>query len=85
MWRDSDTHDGFCYDAWSTAVNWAVDYAWWKAVPNEINAWILLQQGNGYIWKCVQTKWKCGNVMSSRRKKGLIACNGMAVLALTLQ
>jgi oligosaccharide reducing-end xylanase len=57
MWRDSDTHDGFCYDAWSTAVNWAVDYAWWKAVPNEI---VLINQMHGFF--CSKGMATYGNV-----------------------
>ncbi len=27
VWKDTCTHDDFRYDAWRTAVNWAVDYA----------------------------------------------------------
>jgi oligosaccharide reducing-end xylanase len=29
-WKDTCMHDDFCYDTWCTAVNWAVNYAWWK-------------------------------------------------------
>lgn len=80
---DSGTHDDFRYDAWRTAVNWAVDYAWWAADPNEI---ALTNRMHAFFESRGMTTYGKlyelnGTVIDSGRGVGLIASNGAAALA----
>jgi endo-1,4-beta-D-glucanase Y len=84
-WGDNGSHADFRYDAWRTAVNWAVDYAWWAADPNQkvmtdrLHAFFD-SQGITTYGKLFKLD---GTVIDSGRSPGLIASNGAAALAAT--
>ena len=80
---DAETKD-FRYDAWRTAMNWAVDYAWWAkdARQIELSDRILAffaQQGPGYP----VTYTLDGQPTTSNHSAGLVATNAVAALAAT--
>jgi len=80
---DNGSHDDFRFDAWRTAVNWSVDYAWWAADSNEIvlsdrvqaffEAQGINTYGNQYTLD--------GTKLSNDHSLGLVASNGAASLA----
>jgi oligosaccharide reducing-end xylanase len=78
-------HDAFRFDAFRTAMNWAVDYAWWAADPNEVVLSDRLQaffEAQG-IDRYVNQYSLAGEPLSTDRSPGLIAANGAASLAAT--
>ena len=80
-------HGDFRFDAWRTAVNWSVDYAWWAADPNEktltdrLQSFFTAKGANAYVNQYSLT----GTALSSDRSPGLIASNAAASLAATDQ
>ena len=86
VYGDTGTaHDDFHYVSWRTAVNWAVDYAWWKADPNEV---VLTNRMHAFFNSRGMTTYGYlyelnGNMTHSGRSVGLIAFNGAAALAAT--
>jgi oligosaccharide reducing-end xylanase len=80
---DNGTHDDFRFDAWRTAVNWSVDYAWWAADTNEITLTNRLQAfftGQGIATYGNQYTLD-GTALSTTHSVGLVASNGAASLA----
>jgi oligosaccharide reducing-end xylanase len=75
----------FRYDAWRTAMNWAVDYAWWakdareQALSDRIQRFFdgqgMLSYGNNFTLD--------GQRTSPDHSPGLVACNAVASLAAT--
>ena len=80
---DVDGHGDFRFDAYRTAVNWAVDYAWWAADPNEIlltdrlHAFFAAQGLDDYVNQYTLD----GQPLSDENSPGLIASNGAASLS----
>lgn len=83
--RHAGGHGDFRFDAFRAAVNWAVDYAWWAADPNEkaltdrLHAFFESQGMAAYV----NQYSIAGEPLSSDRSTGLIASNGAASLAAT--
>lgn len=78
-------HADFRYDAWRTAVNWSVDYAWWAADANEVTFTDRLQsffygQGLSTYGNLYELD---GSALSTTHSLGLVASNGAASLAAT--
>ncbi|HEX7071609.1 MAG TPA: glycosyl hydrolase family 8, partial [Rhodothermales bacterium] len=76
-------HGDFRFDAFRTAMNWAVDYAWWAADPNQIVLTDRLQaffESQGMDEYANQYTIE-GEPLSEDRSTGLIATNGVASLA----
>jgi oligosaccharide reducing-end xylanase len=75
----------FRFDAWRTAMNWSVDWAWWakdareRALSDRIQAFFaskgMENYGNVYTL--------AGEQMSATHAPGLIATNAVASLAAT--
>jgi oligosaccharide reducing-end xylanase len=75
----------FRFDAWRTAMNWSVDYAWWaadigeKALSDRIQAFFegedIARYGNNFTVEGVAT--------SHNHSTGLLATNAVASLAAT--
>lgn len=73
----------FRYDAWRTAMNWAVDYAWWAADPRAVTRSDRLQaffDGVG-LWTYVNRYHLDGRPFEKERSPGLAATNAVASLA----
>jgi oligosaccharide reducing-end xylanase len=84
--RQGDPGGGdFRYDAWRTAMNWAVDHAWWAADPracarsDRLQAFFE-QQG---LWTYVNRYRLDGRPFGQERSLGLAATNAVASLAAT--
>jgi oligosaccharide reducing-end xylanase len=83
--RALDGHGDFRFDAFRTAVNWSVDYAWWAADPNQpiltdrLHAFFEAQGMGRYV----NQYSLAGEALSTDRSPGLIASNGAAALAAT--
>ncbi|NML66457.1 glycoside hydrolase [Hymenobacter sp. RP-2-7] len=77
----------FSFDAWRTASNWSVDWAWWHRAPqepvlsNRIQAFFA-GQGLGR-YGCQYTL--AGQLLDPRHAGGLVATNAVASLAATHQ
>ena len=76
-------HEDFRFDAYRTAVNWAVDQAWWGRDPGAVERTDRLQafferQG---LDRYVNQYRIDGTPLSSERSTALIASNGAASLA----
>jgi len=75
--------DSFQYDAWRTAMNWSVDWAWWakdvreKQLSDRLQAFFeskgLAEYGNRYTLD--------GNPLGTDHSTGLVAMNAVASLA----
>jgi endo-1,4-beta-D-glucanase Y len=78
-------HGDFRFDAFRTAVNWSVDYAWWGADANaparsdRLQAFFASQGMNTYANQYAID----GAPLSTERSSGLIASNGAVSLAAT--
>jgi len=78
-------HEDFRFDAFRTAVNWAVDYAWWASDPGEteltdrLQAFFEAQGMDMYVNQYTLD----GTPLTEARTTALIACNGAASLAAT--
>ncbi len=85
--NNTGSHGDFRFDAWRTAVNWSVDYAWWAADPNEkalsnrLQSFFTAKGTNAYVNQYSLT----GSPLSGDRSPGLIASNAAASLAATDQ
>ena len=80
--RSGSYGTNFSYDAFRTAGNWAVDWAWWGKDPRERELSDRLQaffasQGTNY--GCVFTL--DGRQLEARHAQGLVAINAVASLA----
>jgi oligosaccharide reducing-end xylanase len=78
---DAHTVD-FRYDAWRTAMNWSVDYAWWAKDSREVALSDRLlkffsEQGDNYP----STYELDGTPTTADHSLGLVATNGVAALA----
>lgn len=76
-------HGDFRFDAFRTAVNWAVDWSWWRADPAAVARTDRLQgffESQGMERYANQYKID-GTPLSTERSSGLIASNGAASLA----
>ena len=75
----------FRFDAWRTAMNWAVDYAWWAKDPREKELSDRLQaffEGQGM--KSYGNNFSLdGKATSPDHSTGLVATNAVASLAAT--
>jgi endo-1,4-beta-D-glucanase Y len=77
--------DNFQYDAWRTAMNWSVDWAWWakdvreRELSDRLQAFFdskgLAEYGNRYTLD--------GSQLGSSHSTGLVAMNAVASLAAT--
>jgi endo-1,4-beta-D-glucanase Y len=84
-YQGNPEHMDFRYDAWRTAMNWAVDYSWWaadeneKALSNRLLTFFYAQgiasYGNLYTLD--------GTALSTTHSLGLVSTNGAAALAAT--
>lgn len=83
--NNTGNHGDFRFDAWRTAVNWSVDYAWFadnagaSTLTNRLQSFFETQGVNGYV----NQYSLAGNPLSSDRSPGLIASNAAASLAAT--
>jgi oligosaccharide reducing-end xylanase len=83
--RATGGHGDFRFDAFRTAVNWSVDYAWWatdpdaKARTDRLQAFFEAQGMATYVNQYTLA----GAPLSTDRSGGLIASNGAASLAAT--
>ena len=78
-------HEHFRFDAFRTAVNWAVDQAWWGAGPGAVERTDRLQaffEREGMERYANQYRID-GTPLSAERTSGLIASNGAALLAVS--
>ncbi|MBW3631060.1 MAG: glycoside hydrolase [Gemmatimonadetes bacterium] len=78
-------HGDFRFDAHRTAVNWAVDYAWWAADANEK---VLTDRLQAFFESQGMTTYAnqytvAGAPLAREQSSGLIASNGAASLAAT--
>lgn len=72
----------FRYDAWRTAMNWAVDYAWWAKDTREVELsdrllGFFIGQGENYSSRYTLD----GKPLDQDHSLGLVACNAVAALA----
>jgi len=77
--------DDFQFDAWRTAMNWSVDYAWWgkdareRQLSDKLQAFFeskgITSYGNQFTLD--------GNQFGSEHSAGLVACNAVVSLAAT--
>jgi sialate O-acetylesterase len=84
-YQGNTEHMDFRYDAWRTAMNWAVDYAWWaadenqKALSDHLLTFFygqgLSSYGNLYTLD--------GTELGSGHSLGLVSTNAAAALAAT--
>jgi oligosaccharide reducing-end xylanase len=84
-WQGDPLHMDFRYDAWRTAVNWAVDYAWWAVDANETvlsDRLLTFFYGQG-LSTYGNLFTLDGTELSDTHSVGLVACNGAAALAAT--
>jgi len=75
----------FSFDAWRTAMNWSVDWAWWGADAREQ---ALSDRLQGFFEsKGISTHgnefWRDGSQIGSDHSAGLVAMNAVASLAAT--
>ena len=83
--RAIDRHGDFRFDAFRTAVNWAVDHAWWAADPHtkvltdRLQVFFESQGMEAYANQYTLD----GTPLSEDRSTGLIASNGAASLSAT--
>ncbi len=77
--------DLFGYDAWRTASNWSVDWAWWGKAPQEhvLSDRIQTFFATQGIDKFVDKYTLDGKPMSDHHSTGLVAANAVASLAAT--
>ncbi|WP_051731649.1 glycosyl hydrolase family 8 [Kitasatospora phosalacinea] len=81
--NNTGNHGDFRFDAWRTAVNWSVDYAWWaadagqKTLTDRLQGFFTTQGANAYVNQYSLS----GTALSSDRSPGLIASNAAASLA----
>jgi oligosaccharide reducing-end xylanase len=76
-------HGDFRFDAFRTAVNWAVDWSWWRADKGAVartDRLLAFFEGQGMDRYPNQYRID-GTPLSTDRSSGLIASNGAAVLA----
>jgi oligosaccharide reducing-end xylanase len=73
----------FRYDAWRSAMNWSVDWSWWRADPrqvdlsNRLQAFFADQGMDGY-----QSLYTLdGSPLGGGQTTGLVAMNAVAALA----
>ena len=74
----------FRYDAWRTAMNWAVDSAWWAKDPRQItlsNRLLAFFSEQGERYASVYTL--DGKPLDGDQSLGLVATNAVAALAAT--
>lgn len=83
--KDLRGHGDFRFDAFRTAVNWSVDYAWWakdqneKVLTDRLQAFFESQGMDRYA-----SQYRIdGTALSADRSTALIASNGAASLAAT--
>jgi len=74
----------FRYDAWRTAMNWAVDYAWWAKDPRQVELSnrvlaFFIGQGDSYSSRYTLD----GKPLDDAHSLGLVATNAVAALAAT--
>lgn len=81
-WRGPDSA-AFREDAWRVAMNWAVDWSWWRKDPRQqelsdrLQAFFARQGMATY-----GDNWKLdGTLLRDRHSPGLVATNGAASLA----
>jgi oligosaccharide reducing-end xylanase len=77
--------DAFRYDAWRTASNWAVDWAWWAKDPRQRELSDRLQaffESQGMDTYVDQYKLD-GTPLSKAHSTGLVATNAVTSLAAT--
>lgn len=82
-WRPESAD--FRFDAWRTAMNWSVDWSWWRAdarsveLSNRLQAFFLSEglasYGNQYTL--------AGSKLDQQQTAGLVAMNAVASLAAT--
>lgn len=83
--NNTGNHGDFRFDAWRTAVNWSVDYAWFAdnasapTLTNRLQSFFEAQGVNTYANQFSLA----GSPLSSDRSPGLIASNAAASLAAT--
>jgi endo-1,4-beta-D-glucanase Y len=84
-WQGDPLHMDFRYDAWRTAVNWAVDYSWWAADLNETalsDKLLTFFYGQG-LTTYPSLFTLDGTAIGGSHSLGLVASNGAAALAAT--
>jgi len=80
-----DARDNFQYDAWRTAMNWSVDWAWWgkdtreRQLSDRIQSFFESRGMAGYGNRFTLD----GNQLGSDHSTGLVAVNAVASLAAT--
>lgn len=80
-WRPESAD--FRYDAWRSAMNWAMDWSWWRADPRQVGLsnrlqGFFLEQG---LDRHVSLYTLDGQPLGGERATGLVAMNATASLA----
>lgn len=75
----------FRFDAWRTAMNWAVDWTWWNKDPREkvLSERLLTFFESQGMTNYVNQYSLAGQPLSADRSTGLVAMNAVAALAAT--
>lgn len=74
---------GFRYDAWRSAMNWSMDWSWWRADPRQVDLSNRLQaffadQGMDSYQSLYTLD---GSLLGGGQTTGLVAMNAVAALA----
>ena len=75
----------FRFDAWRTAMNWAVDWAWWAKDPREkdLSDRLLSFFESQGITNYANQYTLAGQPLSANHSTGLVAMNAVATLAVS--
>lgn len=82
-WRPESAD--FRFDAWRTAMNWAVDWSWWRLNPraqelsHRLQAFFLAEGLNSYVSQYSLD----GKKLDEKQTTGLVAMNAVASLSST--
>ncbi len=83
--NDTNSHGDFRFDAWRVAMNWGMDWSWWRTgtyapvLADRLQAFL---HGQG-ITSYANQFTLAGAPLSSDHSPGLVACTGVASLAAT--
>ncbi len=83
--NNTNSHGDFRFDAWRVAMNWGMDWSWWRSgtyapvLADRLQAFLygqgITSYGNQFTL--------AGSPLSSDHSPGLVACTGVASLAAT--
>jgi endo-1,4-beta-D-glucanase Y len=83
--NNTNSHGDFRFDAWRVAMNWGMDWSWWRSgtyapvLADRLQAFLYGQGITSYANQFTLA----GAPLSSDHSPGLVACTGVASLAAT--